>query len=290
AAQEKQQNERLRLLYVALTRAEKWLIVATAGELSKEGDSWYQMVERALNDGGAAETDLPGGPGLRLQHGDWDGLEFVTHDTPEPKAVTLPSVFTQPAPPYVAPEPTLSPSDLGGAKALPGDQGLDEEAAKARGTHLHLLLEHLPAQPEDRWPDLARALLAGCEDQGELLEEASAVLRNPDLAHVFAPGTLSEVAVTADLDGIRLHGVIDRLIVEPDRVLAVDFKSNATVPQSVTECPDGLLRQMGAYALALGRIYPDKTIETALIWTRNAALMPLPHEVVTRAFQRHGEP
>ena len=36
-----------------------------------------------------------------------------------------------------------------------------EEAAKARGTNLHLLLEHLPAQPEDRWPDLARALLAG---------------------------------------------------------------------------------------------------------------------------------
>ena len=290
AAQEKQQNERLRLLYVALTRAEKWLIVASAGELSKEGDSWYQMVERALNDGGAAEADLPGGPGLRLQHGDWDGLEFVAHDAPEPKKVTLPQVFTQPAPAYVAPEPTLSPSDLGGAKALPGDQGLDEEAAKARGTNLHLLLEHLPAQPEDRWPDLARALLAGCEDQGELLEEASAVLRNPDLAHVFAPGTLSEVAVTADLDGIRLHGVIDRLIVESDRVLAVDFKSNATVPQSVTECPDGLLRQMGAYALVLGRIYPGKTIETALIWTRNAALMPLPHEVVTPAFQRHGEP
>ena len=289
AAQEKQQNERLRLLYVALTRAEKWLIVASAGELSKEGDSWYQMVERALNDGGAA-TDLPGGPGLRLQHGDWDGLEFVAHDAPEPKKVTLPQVFTQPAPAYVAPEPTLSPSDLGGAKALPGDQGLDEEAAKARGTNLHLLLEHLPAQPEDRWPDLARALLAGCEDQGELLEEASAVLRNPDLAHVFAPGTLSEVAVTADLDGIRLHGVIDRLIVESDRVLAVDFKSNATVPQSATDCPDGLLRQMGAYALALGRIYPGKTIETALIWTRNAALMPLPHEVVTRTFQRHGEP
>ncbi|MDE4141681.1 MULTISPECIES: double-strand break repair helicase AddA [Rhodobacterales] len=289
AAQEKQQNERLRLLYVALTRAEKWLIVASAGELSKEGDSWYQMVERALNDGGAA-TDLPGGPGLRLQHGDWDGLEFVAHDAPEPKKVTLPQVFTQPAPAYVAPEPTLSPSDLGGAKALPGDQGLDEEAAKARGTNLHLLLEHLPAQPEDRWPDLARALLAGCEDQGELLEEASAVLRNPDLAHVFAPGTLSEVAVTADLDGIRLHGVIDRLIVESDRVLAVDFKSNATVPQSATDCPDGLLRQMGAYALALGRIYPGKTIETALIWTRNATLMPLPHEVVTPTFQRHGEP
>ena len=122
------------------------------------------------------------------------------------------------------------------------------------------------------------------------MDEASAVLRNPDLAHVFAPDTLAEVSVTADINGVRLHGVIDRLIVEPDRVLAVDFKSNATVPKSASGCPEGLLRQMGAYALALTQIYPEKSVETALLWTRNASLMALPHDLVTEAFQRHGEP
>ena len=40
----------------------------------------------------------------------------------------------------------LRASDLGGAKALPGE-GLDEETAKARGTALHLLLEHFPGRP-----------------------------------------------------------------------------------------------------------------------------------------------
>ncbi|MEL0438340.1 double-strand break repair helicase AddA [Phycobacter sp. K97] len=290
AAQEKQRNERLRLLYVALTRAEKWLIVASAGELSKEGDSWYQMVEGALRTGGGVEADMPGGPGLRMQHGDWEGLELVHREAPETKTVSLPDLFTRPAPPYVAPDATLSPSELGGAKALPGDQGLDEEVAKARGTALHLLLEHLPGQPQDRWPDLAQSLLENAEDTEPLLAETSAVLRNPDLTHVFVPDTLAEVPVTAEIDGLRLHGVIDRLIVGPDRVLAVDFKSNATVPQTVADCPEGLLRQMGAYALALAQIYPDKTVETALLWTRNASLMPLPHDLVTAAFARHGEP
>ena len=290
AAQEKQRNERLRLLYVALTRAEKWLIVASAGELAKEGDSWYQMVEGALRTGGGVEADMPGGPGLRMQHGDWEGLELVHREAPETKAVSLPDLFTRPAPPYVAPDATLSPSELGGAKALLGDQGLDEEVAKARGTALHLLLEHLPGQPQDRWPDLAQSLLENAEDTETLLAETSAVLRNPDLTHVFAPDTLAEVPVTAEIDGLRLHGVIDRLIVGPDRVLAVDFKSNATVPQTVANCPEGLLRQMGAYARALAQIYPDKTVETALLWTRNASLMPLPHDLVTAAFARHGEP
>ncbi|MFK7751660.1 MAG: double-strand break repair helicase AddA, partial [Sedimentitalea sp.] len=41
----REEQERQRLLYVALTRAEKWLIVAAAGDPDKMDDSWYQNVE-----------------------------------------------------------------------------------------------------------------------------------------------------------------------------------------------------------------------------------------------------
>ena len=290
AAQEKQQNERLRLLYVALTRAEKWLIVAAAGDLSKEGDSWYQRVEAALTEGGASPCDLPGGQGLRLEHGNWEGLEFVPHEVVSQPLPSLPATFEKTAPDYIAPEPAISPSDLGGAKALPGDQGLDEEAAKARGTGLHLLLEYLPGQPADSWEALADRLLPSAPDTAELLVEARAVLTSPDLAAVFATDTLAEVAITADLDGKRLYGIIDRLIVTPEKIIAVDFKSNARVPDEVAACPLGLLRQMGAYAHALAQIYPDREIETALLWTRTARLMPLPHDVVTDALFQQLEP
>ena len=84
--------------------------------------------------------------------------------------------------------------------------------------------------------------------------------------------------------------MIDRLIVSPDWVLAVDFKTNATVPQSPQHCPDGLLRQMGAYDHALAAIYGDRVVDTALLWTRTATLMPLPHDLVTAALQRYAEP
>ncbi|WP_264211765.1 double-strand break repair helicase AddA [Leisingera thetidis] len=290
AAQEKLQNERLRLLYVALTRAEKWLIVAAAGEVGEQGDSWYRMTERAMQDGGAVELITEGGTGLRLQHGDWDGLPLVEPAIPDVEKHTLPSVFTRPAGPYTAPAPALSPSDLGGAKALPGDQGMDEDTAKARGSRLHLLLEHLPGRPEADWPQLAQNLLQKADDSAELLAEASAVLKNALLSNVFRPDTLAEVPITADLHGTRLHGIIDRLIVTPDKVLAVDFKSNATVPATPEQCPEGLLRQMGAYAHALAQIYPGRTIETALLWTRNAVLMQLPHDLVTGALMRRLEP
>ncbi len=290
AAQEKLQNERLRLLYVALTRAEKWLIVAAAGDLPKDGNSWYQMTQTALAGAGAVETQMPGGPGLRLQHGDWDALPLITREKAEPEEIHLPALFTGPAPGYTAPPAPLSPSDLGGAKALPGDTGLDEEAAKARGTNLHLLLEHLPELPQADWRQATETLLNGAADTGALLDEAAAVLRAPDLAAVFAPGALAEVPLTADLDGQAMHGIIDRLIVTPERVLAVDFKSNATVPGTPAACPEGLLRQMGAYAHALEQIYPDRQVDTALLWTRTASLMPLPHDLVSDALGRHNKP
>lgn len=289
-AQEKARNERLRLLYVALTRAEKWLIVAAAGELSKDGDSWYQMVERALREAGANPYDTGYGEGLRLQHGDWDGLPFHADPPVVTSAPQLPEVFRQLPPPYQPPVPTLSPSELGGAKALPGDLGQDEDIAKARGSRLHSLLEHLPPADQDTWPQLANALLAGHEDTADLLTEATHVLTNPDLKAIFAPDTLAEVAITADLDGRRIHGVIDRLIVTPERVQAIDFKSNATVPTSVETCPEGLLRQMGAYAHALAALYPDRRIDTALLWTRTATLMDLPHDIVSSALKRRQIP
>jgi ATP-dependent helicase/nuclease subunit A len=49
AADDRERAERNRLLYVALTRAESWLIVAAAGNLSddpeKRAETWYGAVE-----------------------------------------------------------------------------------------------------------------------------------------------------------------------------------------------------------------------------------------------------
>ena len=287
-AQAKQANERLRLLYVALTRAEKWLIVAGAGDLDKGGDSWYQRVEAALKTMGALTFDAPGGDGLRWAHGDWNAPPFVPSDLTEEEEIKLPDVFRRAAPAYVAPTATLRPSeDLGGAKALPDDSGLSEEEAKARGTALHLLLEHLPNLPQADWDSRAEHIAQHVDWQG-LLIEARQVLSSPECKEIFAPTTLAEVPITADLGETRMHGIIDRLVVTSDRVLAVDFKSNAVVPQSPETCPEGLLRQMGAYDAALRQIYPDRQIETAILWTRTATLMPLPVTLITQARERAG--
>ncbi|MGH1464062.1 MAG: double-strand break repair helicase AddA [Cognatishimia sp.] len=283
-----QRAERLRLLYVAMTRAEKWLIIAAAGDLEKSGDTWYQIAEAGLKSLGAMPQDFVFGQGLRYEHGDWSGSKLEADIESKSGLPPLPAFFNETAPKGTARRDTLSPSELGGAKALPGDAGLDEEAAKKRGRQIHLLLEHLPHSAAQDWPHVAPDILknsgepAGDGDHS-LLQEAQAVLGNDAFAFIFAPGTLAEVSVTADLDGERLHGTVDRLIISEDRVLAIDFKTNAVVPDRPQGVPEGLLRQMGAYAHALAQIYPQHQIETALLWTRNASLMHLSNKLITTA-------
>ena len=296
---ERQMQERLRLLYVAMTRAESWLWVCAAGKRPAKGGTWHDRVEAGLRACGAADHASPTGPGLRLSHGHWGALPMATAPSTAPVPRAMPDWAAGNVPPTPAGQiRTIAASALGGAKALPGDVGLSDQAAKRRGTLLHLLLEHLPEYPPASWPALAPDLLAMAEDPAyaeeaaDLLAEATGVLTAPGLRHAFAPGTLAEVELTCPLPGLlppphdRLVGIIDRLIVSGDHVLAIDYKSNATVPANAAATPEGLLRQMGAYQTALEAIYPAKKVETALLWTRDARLMPLPRALVMAALQR----
>lgn len=279
---EKDAEERLRLLYVAMTRARSWLIVCGAGEV-KQDQSWYRLVLAGMTAAGA--DALPSG---RLRHafGVWpDAQTRVSVSQP---VSSLPAWATQSAPEPQRAAKLLTPSDLGGAKALPGD-GLDEDAAKAWGTALHLLMEHLPSADPADWPRLAASLVADPTLRADLLAEVTAVLTAPALRPIFATKeclTLTEVTLTSDLLGRRMIGTVDRLLIWPDRVLAIDFKSNRVVPATAAETPDGILRQMGAYADALAQIYPGRRIDTAILWTRTAQLMQLDPDIVSDALAR----
>jgi len=293
AQRAKDEEENRRLLYVAMTRAEKWLIVCAAGDVGTGEDSWHSMVEAGMRQAGGLATDFPTGQGLRVEHGDWSG---DVEEAKKKESSGLEPLSWQETPPIAAPQSpkTLAPTGLGGAKALSDDEMLeaDEELSLRRGRLLHRLLEFLPAYPEEEWQAIATDLLATSEDAAtpeesvELLREVGPVLRNQTFAWMFSPTALAEVEIVADLpelDGKKMRGTIDRLIVQPERVLAVDFKSNAVVPDSPDQVPLGLLRQMGAYQAGLEQIYPDRSVEVALLWTKTAALMPLERDIVRKA-------
>lgn len=271
--QQREAEENLRLLYVALTRPRCWLIVAGAGKATKDG-AWHKIVAEGM-------AKLPTHPttnGIRLESGIWpEPLGQSTLPPPAPEAPEAWMYLSTEHPKKAA--PPLSPSDLGGAKALPG-VGEDTETAKARGTALHLLLQHLPDHPQSDWDRIAAHLT-----DLDLLPKARSLLTDPALAHLYAEGSLPEVALTAPWGAQRLTGTIDRLVLG-QRILAVDYKSNLTVPASATDVPEGILRQMGAYLHMLESLYPDRPIDLAILWTETATLMQLYPDIVRAALGR----
>lgn len=280
ARRERRNEESLRLLYVAMTRARSWLIVAAAGDLATP-EAWYSLIRAGADAIGVAT--LPDGT---LRHGFGDWPEDRQSAALAKMQVTIPDWARRAATEPNKAQKTLLPSDLGGPKALAGETVPSEAAVKMRGTALHLLLEHLPRFNTADWATRSALLVPEPAVLGEVLAEAAAVLANPELTTLFGPETLAECSVTGDWNGWRLTGSIDRLVLTPDRVLIIDYKSNAMVPARPEEVPEGILRQLGAYAHILGQIYPDRRVETAVLWTRTAQLMPIDLDIVRSALAR----
>jgi ATP-dependent helicase/nuclease subunit A len=128
--------ESMRLLYVAMTRAQSWLIVAAAGTIGadKSDDDaaetvvWYRLIQEAMVAAGATAGS---GGGLTLTEGEWPPNAATAPKADLPHPVLPPWVITDAAPEN-RPEQPLNPSNLGGAKALPGDYTADDDNRAAR--------------------------------------------------------------------------------------------------------------------------------------------------------------
>ncbi|MBC7737108.1 MAG: double-strand break repair helicase AddA [Candidatus Saccharibacteria bacterium] len=282
AKSRREAEENLRLLYVAMTRARTWLIICGAGTVSQPA-SWYAIASAGMAQVGA----LPVGQCLRHEFGVWPDANPMTPATTTVRRAPL----NLPAPPDpLPPVAVLNPSDLGGAKALPGEPVSEAQSGIARGIAIHALLQHLPQYPQADWPHICAFLVPDETLCADVTEEAHAILTKPSLALLFSPGTLAEVAITGALRDRRVYGAVDRLIITDTTILAVDYKSNWIIPTTADQVPEGLLRQLGAYHHLLSALYPTHRIDTAILWTRSATLMPIDAAIVRAALQRAATP
>ncbi|TRD22044.1 double-strand break repair helicase AddA [Palleronia caenipelagi] len=284
--------ERRRLLYVAMTRAESWLIVCGAGTAQDADRGWYGQIEAGLSRLQTAEHETPFGMGQRYQVNDWQVPQIPDRDSVAPDEDVLPDWVHAP-PPTMLPRPRiLSPSELGGRKVLPGESATaeDGELARQRGTNLHLLLEHLSLTEPESWPADAATLLPDEPPalRHALLSEISTLMDAPGLGALLSQSAMTEVDLVAPHGTGAVAGTVDRLIVTEDHVHAIDYKSNRIVPETVDQVPDGILRQMGAYASALKQIFPGSTVTVSIVWTREARLMEVPISTALAALETVG--
>ncbi|AKM07150.1 double-strand break repair helicase AddA [Pelagerythrobacter marensis] len=287
AALAEEMREHWRLLYVAMTRAEEALFIGGSLGPREKGephpDSWYARLAPLFEGDGLAD-DLwgarweIGSPGAKIPA---NAGQVPASKREIPDWAALP-VGPEPRPPRPL-APSAAGEDSGAEPPLPPDR-LREAAL--RGTLTHKLLERLPDVAEDKREALGRDWLERHgqglpkQSRGEILTAALRVMADPAFSHVFGPSALAEVPLAAIVDGQVVAGTVDRLLVEPERVTVVDFKTARRPPQSLEQVPRSTLRQMGAYAAALERIYPGRTIDAAVLYTQTPRLIAIPRPVL----------
>ncbi len=291
-------QEQNRLLYVALTRAEDRLyLCGWHGRQTPSSDCWYQRIVDGI--GGLGEPfAFDCRPELGAQGWTGTGRRLVTPQSAAAQSDPRPRTGTQPVPTETPPwYRTSARADVPGTRPLTpsrpsGDEppvrapiGADEGLRFRRGLLIHRLLELLPDLPPEQRAAAARRFLArplhglDAAAQAEIAGETLRVLDDPVFAPLFAPGSRAEVRVVGEIAGRHgievLSGQVDRLVVTADAVMIVDYKTNRPPPQVEADVPPLYLRQMAAYRAALARVYPDRPVTCALLWTDAPRLMPL---------------
>ena len=270
------------LLYVALTRARDRLYVL--GGDKRRGESHDSALRQVLDAALSSQcssvklVDPPwlDRPALPFGKGTEDTDPWLCDDDPE-GPVQLPGgamrariqTWTPPAlsPRMKTETPSAAEGDMPSAPVGSGDGG-DRQAAIERGLRVHLLLQ--------------LAADTGVMPAGDGVDhaEAAAVFGNSDLAWIFQPGNgrgVSEAPVLYRRPGdggveTRVNGIIDRLVIRPDRVDIIDYKTNRTgrdagVRQGLV---DHYRPQLAAYREVMAAMYPDREIRTWLLFTEAA--------------------
>lgn len=289
-ARDRNEAERAHLLYVALTRARDRLHVL-GGDRDRGGrpheSPLRDLREAAAAIGRARGDDAP----LAAPAAGDDAL----HDIAAPAAAetarglhALPPTPSTWSPPrrrgrFVLVRPSAAADDL-----RPDDGTVDDTAgASAPRPAGRRAGGELPAgvSPAAHGDLVHRLLQAACAagrvppGAGVAHDEAAAVFGAAALAWIFTVpeegAAWSEAPVIARRapgpDGVeqRITGVIDRLLVRPDRVDIIDYKTNRGAADPIQRgwLIEHYRPQLEAYREVLRGLYPDRPVRTWLLFT-----------------------
>ncbi len=235
------EREELNLLYVAMTRAQQYLIVSGSQARTTQRPSWYARLATVIE----PSAELPTPDGMAV---DYPALAILVANAGIEDARRL-----------------LATAPVCGQRLREL-----ESPAMRHGTLLHRLLEQLapPARPQDKIR--LRQEFAMSEDAFDnLWREAQAILTAPHLARFFDPRHYQRAwnelpFLTASGDFLR----IDRLVEFDTAVWILDYKSTESASAAtLAQAAKPHQVQLKNYLAAMRALFPGKQINGGLIFS-----------------------
>lgn len=270
--------ERVRLLYVACTRAESHLVVS---HYVNAKNSLGQFLRDAAEASSAPDLeileDMPVQAKVRHAVRPVESLDAwqrvrATWQESSAKAsstsVTATAKGTETGLAGLDTEEAAQFVSVDEAGKLPSFASPGGEHGTDFGTALHRLLELSDLQETENFDSLAGriAAAAGLADPAGLVERARSALRSTPVQRAASREHWLELPVVTSVDGVTLEGIIDLMYREDNGTLVIaDFKTDISVTQ---EGLSSYWRQLSTYARMVERITGQTVSELVLIFCR----------------------
>ncbi len=242
-------EEYLRLLYVAMTRAENELYVGSFGK-AKDPECWYEIVKNSVTEAEIVKLE----EFLKITEVKNSSVKKILNQVQDDaeREVSLSAKLPHPHPELVLGSITqnqIKPSQI-------------------KGRLVHKIFEVIgknSAEDKNWLQEIAKKIIEKEEflserEKNKIQQDLSDFIGSQHFEKLFSGKVRCEV----DIVGQKNLKRIDLLVEQENEVLIVDYKSDETLPDVV---PEQYLRQLNGYKKLVEEIYVGKEIKIAIFWT-----------------------
>ncbi|WP_410529930.1 UvrD-helicase domain-containing protein [Wolbachia endosymbiont (group A) of Clivina fossor] len=153
--------------------------------------------------------------------------------------------------------------------------GMTESSAETkdsytRGLIIHSILQYMPKIEKERRKNWVRKYLDNIntsEDKDEIYSKILAF--NEKYGYLFDLEGKSEITLSGIIDGEPVLVRLDRLCITQDKAIIIDYKSHRNVSVSLL---NEIKKQMLTYKTLVQEIYPNKQVECVVIWVEDLTI------------------
>lgn len=256
--------EYLRLLYVAMTRAQEKLIICgyqAAKNVSE--DCWYEIINRTMQRLASAQED-----GSLIY-----GRNEINDITAEASTLSSNQNIIHFYPEFL--NKTLAIKTRVDSYIASSTTPLAQENHLEYGLIFHKILEDsISSKKLDKMSSHPFIKSLSSAQQNRILGSIEKIQGNLEFRELLKLKTFTEInmGTLQNSSSIDLKRV-DLMICDHERVIIIDYKSDNKPPQNIDHVPLSYIEQLAHYKQICQLIYPSKQIITKILWLENGQLM-----------------
>ncbi len=252
-------EEYLRLLYVAMTRAEDELWIGGFGK-SSDPESWYEIIKNSVSCGEFLSME-------ELLKAKPNPNSIEENDFLKSKKIIADDYKNLPINNFLEPKPKQNLT-LSEVSKTPQSQ---INQAQIKGRLIHKILEIIGKNhlEEKNWLlELVKKIIDREEflkpnEKNQILDQISNFMASNQFNELFFGKINCEVEISGEVENQKIIARIDLLIERENEILIVDYKSDQTLPEKPAQ---QYLNQLKTYKNLLKNLYPKHQIRTAIFW------------------------